>query len=538
MPRTVTGVRIAALLGLAGVGYRLAMLLIGAPPTNSDEGTMGLAALHVLQGRELPVFFYGQHYMGTLEAYLAAPLIAAFGAGTVVLRLPLLLIYAAFLVCMYRLTRRVYSPGLAVVTVGLLALGSDRILKNQLIAAGGYPEINLAGAVLFLLAAGLALDPPGPAGSGVRGRQLAAVGAWGFVAGLCLWVDWLVLPYLAASAVVLAVALGRHLLGRAGLVLAGTLLLGALPAVIYNLTAAPGEDSLSVFFRLRSGPPVPMGERLHGGVLFGVPMGTGLCPPSRCEPAQLWWGAAYPVLLILAAVLAARGLRARAAATGTGAATAASRVELVRFALVMAAALSLLSYTTSAAAGQTPVESARYLSCLLISTPAVLWPVWRALTHRVAARPRPPVLRWMVSFLVIALLAGSAVFATGALLADAPRIARVRAKQAELTRVLHERGATRIYSDYWTCDRTIFATREQVACAVLNDDLSPGLDRYRPYRVLVGRASRPSYVLLADSPLDRHFRALLDHQRMQVTPVEAAGYRIYVPPGPVLTPQP
>jgi hypothetical protein len=288
-----------------------------------------------------------------------------------------------------------------------------------------------------------------------------------------------------------------------------------------------------------------MGERLYGGVLLGVPMGTGLCSPGRCEPGQLWWGAAYPVLLILAAVLAARGLRAAAAtaeapsvtgaATATG--TAAGRVELVRFALVVAAALSLLSYATSAAAGQTPVESARYLSCLLISTPAVLWPVWRALTNRVAARPRPPILRWAVSFLVIALLAGSAVFATGSLLADAPRIARGRANQAELTRVLRERGATRIYSDYWTCDRTIFATREQVACAVLDDDLRPGLDRYRPYRTLVGRARRPSYVLLADSPLDRHFRALLDHQRMHVTPVEAGGYRIYDPPQPVLTPQ-
>jgi hypothetical protein len=174
---------------------------------------MGLAALHIGQGRELPVFFYGQHYMGTLEAYLAAPLLRLFGTGTVLLRLPLLAIYAAFLFCMYRLTRRVYSPGLAVLTVGLLALGSDRILKNQLIAAGGYPELNLAGALLFLLAAFLALEVPGPKSGR---RRLAAVGAWGFVAGLCLWVDWLVLPYLAASAVVLVAGLRRELLGRAG----------------------------------------------------------------------------------------------------------------------------------------------------------------------------------------------------------------------------------------------------------------------------------------------------------------------------------
>jgi hypothetical protein len=203
----------------------------------------------------------------------------------------------------------------------------------------------------------------------------------------------------------------------------------------------------------------------------------------------------------------------------------------------VAAALSLLSYAGSSAAGRTPVESARYLSCLLISTPAVLWPAWRAVTHRVAAGPRPPGLRWVVSVLVIALLTFSAAFATGSLIGEAPRYARARADQRELARVLHERQATRIYSDYWTCDRTAFATREEVACAVLGDDLRPGLDRYRPYRSLVGQAPRPTYVLVADSPLDRRFRELLDQQGMQVTPVECAGYRIYEPPRPVLIPQ-
>ena len=40
---------------------------------------MGLAALHIARGEDFPVFFYGQEYMGTLEAYLAAPLVALFG---------------------------------------------------------------------------------------------------------------------------------------------------------------------------------------------------------------------------------------------------------------------------------------------------------------------------------------------------------------------------------------------------------------------------------------------------------------------------
>src|SRR5512139_1979664 len=72
----------ALLVGLAGIGYRLALLLAAAPPTNSDEATMGLAALHIARGEDFPVWFYGQAYMGTLEAYLAAPLFAVAGPST------------------------------------------------------------------------------------------------------------------------------------------------------------------------------------------------------------------------------------------------------------------------------------------------------------------------------------------------------------------------------------------------------------------------------------------------------------------------
>ncbi|HEX2774600.1 MAG TPA: hypothetical protein VHN18_19540, partial [Micromonosporaceae bacterium] len=61
---------VALLLGGVGVGYRLVLVLLGVPGTNSDEATFGLAAMHIAQRRELPIYMYGQHYMGALESYL------------------------------------------------------------------------------------------------------------------------------------------------------------------------------------------------------------------------------------------------------------------------------------------------------------------------------------------------------------------------------------------------------------------------------------------------------------------------------------
>src|SRR2546423_8215233 len=213
---------------LAAVALRAVLIAVGTPPTNSDEATMGLAAMHVAAGHDQPVWFYGQAYMGTLEAYLAAPFVALFGPHTAVLRLPLLLLYAAFLLLMFHLTRALFSTGLAWFTVALLALGADRVVKNELIAAGGYPEILPAAALLMLLSWWLARTRGEPGW-----RRLAGYAAWGLTAGLCLWVDWLVLPYIAAAGLVLVLGCGRELLGRAGAVLAGASVLGAAPLIAY-----------------------------------------------------------------------------------------------------------------------------------------------------------------------------------------------------------------------------------------------------------------------------------------------------------------
>ena len=51
---------------------RILLIYMGWPGVNSDEGTMGLMALHIAYHGEFPVFFYGQGYTGSLEAYLGA----------------------------------------------------------------------------------------------------------------------------------------------------------------------------------------------------------------------------------------------------------------------------------------------------------------------------------------------------------------------------------------------------------------------------------------------------------------------------------
>src|SRR5207302_2653990 len=136
---------------------RLILIYFNWPTTNSDEGNMGLLALHVAFQGDHPTFFYGLPYMGPLEGYIAAPLFRIFGASLFTLRLGLLPLFAAFLVCMFYLTRLLYSEKFALAIVALLSLGSGEVISLQIKAVGEYPEIELFATLIPLLAAWLAL---------------------------------------------------------------------------------------------------------------------------------------------------------------------------------------------------------------------------------------------------------------------------------------------------------------------------------------------------------------------------------------------
>src|SRR2546421_13088625 len=119
---------------------RFVLISYNWPVTNSDEGNMGLLAMHVAYRGELPIFFYGLPYMGPLEGYIAAPLFRLFGTLLFTLRLGLLPLFTLFLICMYYLTRLLYSKGLALFIVVLFSLGSTDVIMRQLKAVGEYPE--------------------------------------------------------------------------------------------------------------------------------------------------------------------------------------------------------------------------------------------------------------------------------------------------------------------------------------------------------------------------------------------------------------
>ncbi|MEU7843517.1 hypothetical protein AB0B39_21475 [Micromonospora sp. NPDC049114] len=502
---------------LAGVSYRLWLLNHATPPTNSDEATMGLAALHIARGEDFPVWFYGQQYMGPLEAYLAAPVFALFGPSLFGLRLPTLALYALFLLLTWRLTLRLTGDRwFALLVVALLALGADRVVKNQLIAGGGYPEMNAAGAALVLLAVDLAAGRPG--------WRPVRWAVWGFLAGLLLWVDPLVLPYVVATGAVLVGFRHRELRGRAGALLGAAAVLGAAPLLGHSLLT--GRNPLhAVLAAGGADATASWADRLHGGLLLGPPLGMGFCGPGSCATWQLWWAYALPVLLVVAAATAWRALRHPPGSRGADGSTPRVAAAM-RLALVLAAAATLAAYTLSSSSGLTPVESSRYLSTLLISVPALLWPVW-TLARR---GPGWPVTR-LGAFVVLAATLVTAAYASGQAARTAPATRTAEARHAELVATLRHLGVRHVRADYWTCNRLTFASGEEVVCAVVDDTLRPGFDRYPAYRREVERAAAPAWVAPTGSPLAARLDERLGTDPADLDLVTVDGWRIYLPRG-------
>lgn len=539
----------AFLVILCAILLRVLLIYLQWPFNNSDEGTMNLMALHIAFNGEHPSFFYGQSYMGSMEAYIGALLFRLFGVSLFVTRLGLLLPFALFLFCLYRLTSRLYTKPFALFVIALLSLGSAAIIRRQLVAIGGYPEIIMLGALLFLLAYRLARVPC--EGSGI-GRWLLH-GFWGLVAGFALWTDPLLLPYIATSGLLLLIFCSRELLRGAVVALVLGVALGGMPLIVYNLTAEPGKDSLSVLFMLSSlgyhGQQIPFSKNILGTFFLSLPYATGIYPgcavsdfpffaetvqhPLRCLVSQGAWGVGYMLLWTFAlgaTIVALRRL------------SAAERQERVRQAtrllLLVAAGLALVLYLRSPMSALDPTTNARYLVCLLISTPAVLWPLWRGLASLDMRSVR---LKRVLPALCLGslLLVGTCfLLGTAAIFGSVPEAQADFQQQRLLAENLLRLGATRIYTDYWTCHRLVFESRERIICSGITSDLQQDSDRYKPYRSQVQAAAHPFYVFPLASEQAQKFPDFLRSRGIEYRSWRFNGYVAYLPAQPVGVPVP
>src|SRR5437763_12017888 len=180
---------------LVGLAFRLASIASPLGEIDGDEAVVGLMARHIAFLGERPVFYWGQPYLGSLEAFSAAPLFRVFDSSTLVLKLVPAAYSLAFLALSAILARRLFGTGAALATAAYLAVPPAMWAVWSTKARGGYAELLFLGEALLLATLALA---------GSRSRRLAFV--WGALAGLAFWTHLLAIVYILPAVAYLVLA--------------------------------------------------------------------------------------------------------------------------------------------------------------------------------------------------------------------------------------------------------------------------------------------------------------------------------------------
>ncbi len=494
----------STLVILVAAAWKIVFFFWDVIPFNSDEAVVALMSRHILQG-ERPVFFYGQAYMGSLDAFLVAAGFAVFGEQVWVIRLVQMLLWLGTLVVVILLGRELFgSMRTGLIAAALLAFPTVNVMLYTTASLGGYGEALLIGSLLLLVAVIIVnryvMAP-------ARQAPWGLLVLWGLLAGGGLWANGLTLVFSVPAGLYLLWALWkcrRNWLG--GFFLAGGLgfIVGALPWVGY--AAASGSEALllELFGNAVAVEQEPFLLRTFNHLVNFLLLGStalfGLRPPW----AVTWL--ALPLLpfalafwLVVVAFFIRKSTR--------------PNPHRSAFALLGGVCAVLLAGFLFTSFGVDP--SGRYFLPLAI-------PLALAAARMVQS---PALNRWQA----VGLVALVAVFQLWGTVQSAlryppglttqfyePTIVDHRYDQV-LIDFLRQEGETRGYSNYWVSYPIAFRSQEQVIFIPrlpyhLDLRYTPRDDRYAPYTALVEQSQRVAYITTRNEVLDAYlgeqFRAL------------------------------
>ena len=220
-------VNILYLAILAAVGLKVWLVLSDVVPFNGDEAVVALMARHINQGH-VPLFFYGQAHMGSLDAMLVALGFQVFGEHVWVLRLVQGVLYLGTIITTAQLGKIAFcSIEIGRLGALLLAIPTVNVTLYTTATLGGYGEALLLGNIILL--SGFCIGDKIDAEDAVPLWQWLL---WGGLAGLGVWVVNFTLIYSVPMGFYLLAKLVKLWKGKKRLEVVKAVGVGILGAVI------------------------------------------------------------------------------------------------------------------------------------------------------------------------------------------------------------------------------------------------------------------------------------------------------------------
>ena len=528
---------IACALGLLG---RMLLIARGHGLIDGDEAMVGIQAEHILHG-QLPTYFYGQAYMGSLETYLVAAVFKVFGPSVWALRAVPALLSVLLVYLTWRLALEILPRGNRATSLyaGLCALFAalpplyDAIAELR--AWGGQIEIYIITLALLLATLELARRIREDAGRPELVRRWLVLG---FLVGLGVWINplvsyallacglWLLAALIEVTSPALWARITRRTVETAGAARRGGVVpllalipgaaVGGLPAWIYALRH--GGENLAVYVTQPGVSPAVSGAARHGRLFLGAAITARYA--SCVAPRALDGGLPLEPL----AFVPLRWLLLLPPLVGIGCALwlilRRDVASPARFAmpLLYAAIVTAVFCLGTSAWGATKTCSkdwaGRYAVPLVLVEPFLLlalfaaprlWSAWRQRRGRSPSSDAALARGWRVALLVVA-LAGVAQVGTYLLdkpvtLFQSPYYTHVGLDQQQLTDYLKAHNIHDAWCNHWVGNVVTFETNGATTCADYYDQVVLGGLRRPPDTLeAVSAAQAPSFILVMQDP--------------------------------------
>jgi 4-amino-4-deoxy-L-arabinose transferase-like glycosyltransferase len=479
---------------IAAIGWKVYFLLRDVFPFNADEAIVGLMAKHILAG-EHPLFFYGQYYMGSLDAYLVAGGFSLFGVHVWVIRFVQIMLYAAVISTTIYLSWILFHDKKATLFTGLLlAFPAVNLTLYTSVSLGGYNEALLFGNLILIL--GWWCQK--------RLRQQHRT-SWldfillGFFMGVGLWANGLTLIYsLPVGAITLYALINRQINIKRSFSPFLFLMLGGFSGALPWIMELGYGNGFSLFTELfgsavaveGGGWLARTGQHILSYFILGLPATFGLRPPWSVEWLMfLMIPVAFFVWFIIFRSVTLQAMKQDDVRNG------------VIWLVLPIALFSIVFFTTSF--GVDP--SGRYFLPMM----EILY-IYGGL-----GLARVPQQKW-----VPVAIAAMVIFHAGGTLQCAaqnpPGIttqfyapAQIdHSYMPELIRFLETHNERRGYSTYWISYPLAFLSNEElifIPALPYHTDLqyTSRDNRYDPYNTLVGESDRTAYITSNNGVLDQ-----------------------------------
>ncbi len=517
---------LAAVL-IAALALKMILVAAGRLPFNADEAVVALMARHILAG-ERPVFFYGQAYMGSLEAFLVASGFWLIGQHTWVIRLLQGVLYLGTIISTTWLGKSVFgSWEIGIGAAILLAVPTVNVMLYTTVSLGGYGEAILIGNLILL--SGLRIGKL--IGENASPPQFALWLIFGILVGSGVWAFGLTLVYSLPAGVFLAWKIWRAARGKALRFREVTLsfccagigfLVGAIPLFVYGL-----RNGFSQLWMELGGKAIAgvegvgflgqIGQHLVNLVLLGSTVIFGFRPP---------WGVSWLVLPLIPFVLMVWvGLFVFTFRRFRHGGSLIGEEKL----LIAGVAICLLAGFVLTPFGADP--SGRYF--LPLAAPMSLFAAWGFLSLPVKRRFYIyGIFALLLGFNFLSILQAASQYPPG-LTTQFYEPTRIDHRyDSELIQFLTEKGETLGYSNYWVAYPLAFLSQEKlifVPRLPYHQDFryTSRDDRYAAYDQMVGSANHAAYITTRHEALDERLRNAFTSIGVTWLEKQIGDYRIF-----------